>query len=44
LSLLGPLHSDTSRPAHVPASDGIAAKVINDLGDEVMRVFRVSDI
>ena len=35
------LHSDTSRPFHRPASGRIAVKVINHLGDEVMKVFRV---
>ena len=34
------LHSDTSRPFPKPASGRIAVKVINHLGDEVMRVFR----
>jgi len=35
------LHSDTSRPFPVPASGRFAVKVINHLGDEVMKVFRV---
>ncbi len=35
------LHSDTSRPFDRPASSRIAVKVINHLGDEVMKVFRV---
>ena len=35
------LHSDTSRPFHRPKSCRIAVKVINHLGDEVMKVFRV---
>ena len=35
------LHSDTSRPFNPPASGRIAVKVINHLGDEVMKVFRV---
>ena len=35
------LHSDTSRPFETPASGRIAVKVINHLGDEVMKVFRV---
>ncbi|MCA0269960.1 MAG: site-specific DNA-methyltransferase [Bacteroidetes bacterium] len=35
------LHSDTSRPFSRPASGRIAVKVINHLGDEVMKVFRV---
>ena len=36
------LHSDTSRPFAKPTSGRIAVKVINHLGDEVMKVFRVS--
>lgn len=36
------LHSDTSRPFPKPANGRIAVKVINHLGDEVMKVFRVS--
>ena len=35
------LHSDTSRPFPKPQSGRIAVKVINHLGDEVMKVFRV---
>ncbi|WP_235981810.1 site-specific DNA-methyltransferase [Methylobrevis albus] len=35
------LHSDTSRPFAKPASGRIAVKVINHLGDEVMKVFTV---
>ncbi len=35
------LHSDTSRPFKKPDSGRIAVKVINHLGDEVMKVFRV---
>ena len=35
------LHSDTSRPFDRPASGRIAVKVINHLGDEVMKVFGV---
>ena len=35
------LHSDTSRPFAKPQSGRIAVKVINHLGDEVMKVFRV---
>jgi len=35
------LHSDTSRPFTKPTSGRIAVKVINHLGDEVMKVFRV---
>ncbi|MCY3666321.1 MAG: site-specific DNA-methyltransferase [Gemmatimonadetes bacterium] len=36
------LHSDTSRPFAKPMSGRIAVKVINHLGDEVMKVFRVN--
>ncbi len=36
------LHSDTSRPFEKPESGRIAVKVINHLGDEVMKVFRVN--
>ncbi|WP_119390612.1 site-specific DNA-methyltransferase [Taklimakanibacter lacteus] len=36
------LHSDTSRPFDKPKRGRIAVKVINHLGDEVMKVFRVS--
>jgi len=35
------LNSDTSRPFAKPKSGRIAVKVINHLGDEVMKVFRV---
>ena len=35
------LHSDISRPFPKPESGRIAVKVINHLGDEVMKVFRV---
>jgi adenine-specific DNA-methyltransferase len=35
------LNSDTSRPFDQPSSGRIAVKVINHLGDEVMKVFRV---
>ncbi len=35
------LHSDTSRSFGKPKSGRIAVKVINHLGDEVMKVFRV---
>ena len=35
------LHSDISRPFDRPESGRIAVKVINHLGDEVMKVFRV---
>jgi adenine-specific DNA-methyltransferase len=35
------LYSDTSRPFAKPESKRIAVKVINHLGDEVMKVFRV---
>ena len=34
------LHSDISRPFDKPTSGRIAVKVINHLGDEVMKVFR----
>jgi len=36
------LYGDTSRAFEKPASGRIAVKVINHLGDEVMKVFRVS--
>lgn len=35
------LYSDTSRPFEKPESGRIAVKVINHLGDEVMKVYRV---
>ena len=35
------LHSDTSRPFDRPGTGRIAVKVINHLGDEVMKVFGV---
>ena len=35
------LNRDTSRPFDKPQSGSIAVKVINHLGDEVMKVFRV---
>ena len=35
------LNSDTSRPFPRPASGRIAVKVINHLGDEAMKVFRI---
>ena len=35
------LYSDTSRPFERPSSGRIAVKVINHLGDEVMKVFRL---
>lgn len=35
------LYSDTSRPFDKPKTGRIAVKVINHLGDEVMKVFRV---
>jgi adenine-specific DNA-methyltransferase len=35
------LHSDTSRPFGKPKNGRIAVKVINHLGDEVMKVFRL---
>ena len=37
------LKRDTSRPFPRPESGRIAVKVINHLGDEVMKVFRVAD-
>jgi adenine-specific DNA-methyltransferase len=37
----GSLNSDVSRPFDKPKSGRIAVKVINHLGDEVMKVFRV---
>jgi adenine-specific DNA-methyltransferase len=36
------LHSDRSRPFPRPETGRIAVKVINHLGDEVMKVFAVS--
>jgi adenine-specific DNA-methyltransferase len=36
------LNSDTSRPFGKPVSGRIAVKVINHLGDEVMKVFKVA--
>jgi adenine-specific DNA-methyltransferase len=36
------LNSDTSRPFERPKNGRIAVKVINHLGDEVMKVFKVS--
>jgi adenine-specific DNA-methyltransferase len=36
------LNSDTSRPFAKPKSGRIAVRVINHLGDEVMKVFRVT--
>ncbi len=38
----GTLNSDTSRPFPKPTSGRIAVKVINHLGDEVMKVFKVT--
>jgi adenine-specific DNA-methyltransferase len=37
------LNSDTSRPFDKPRSGHIAVKVINHLGDEVMKVFKVRE-
>jgi adenine-specific DNA-methyltransferase len=37
------LNSDTSRPFDKPPSGRIAVKVINHLGDEVMKVFKVRE-
>ena len=36
------LHSETSRPFEKPSTGRIVVKVINHLGDEVMKVFGVS--
>ena len=36
------LNSDISRPFPKPHSGRIAVKVINHLGDEVMKVFKIS--
>lgn len=36
------LNSDTSRPFEKPKNGRIAVKVINHLGDEVMKVFKVA--
>lgn len=36
------LNSDTSRPFDIPKNGRIAVKVINHLGDEVMKVFKVT--
>jgi adenine-specific DNA-methyltransferase len=36
------LNSDTSRPFEKPKSGRIAVKVINHLGDEVMKVFKIT--
>jgi adenine-specific DNA-methyltransferase len=36
------LNSDTSRPFEKPKSGRIAVKVINHLGDEVMKVFKMN--
>ncbi len=38
------LHSDTSRPFDKPASGRIAVKVINHLGDEVMKVYKITEL
>ena len=35
------IHSDISRPFPVPSTGRIAVKIINHLGDEVMKVFRI---
>ena len=35
------LHSDTSRPFDRPTMGRVAVKVINHLGDEVMKIFRI---
>jgi adenine-specific DNA-methyltransferase len=36
------LHSDTSRPFEKPKNGRIAVKVINHLGDEVMKIFKIT--
>ena len=36
------IHKDISRPFEVPSTGRIAVKIINHLGDEVMKVFMVS--
>ena len=41
LDVWATLNSDTSRPFPRPVSNRIAVKVINHLGDEVMKVFKV---
>ncbi len=38
------LNSDTSRPFDKPRSGRIAVKVINHLGDEVMKIFKVRNV
>ena len=38
------LNSDTSRPFPKPASGRIAVKVINHLGDEAMKVFKIAPL
>lgn len=38
------LNSDTSRPVNKPKTGRIGVKVINHLGDEVMKVFRVKEV
>jgi len=35
------IHSAVSRPFDKPATGRIAVKVINHLGDEVMKVFKI---
>ena len=40
-ALKATLNSGTSRPFDNPKIDRMAIKVINHLGDEVMKVFRV---
>jgi len=39
----GTLNSEISRPFRMPKSGRIAIKVINHLGDEVMKIFRVGE-
>jgi adenine-specific DNA-methyltransferase len=37
------IHNDASQPFDKPRSGRIAVKVINHLGDEVMKVFKVRE-
>ena len=36
------IHKDISRPFEIPSTGRIAAKIVNHLGDEVMKVFAVN--
>ena len=38
------LYGDTSRPFPKPRTGRIAVKVINHLGDEVMKVFKIGEV